>query len=236
MEVLETTKMPKRTGRLLAILQTLRVRKRPVTAIELARQFDLSDRTIYRDIGTLRELGAPIEGEAGVGFILKPGFFLPPLALTDLEADALLLGLRFVAKRADQELADAAGTTLGKIAAILDPETERVMRTNGLAVGPTGRDEAELIGRVRKAIAGERKVRIIYRDTSERVTERIVWPTALGFFAETEIMVAWCECREAFRHFRLDRITSFHALEDRLPRPRRVLLAEYHAAEPEADI
>lgn len=228
--------MPKRTGRLLAILQVLRECKRPVTAIGLARRFGLSDRTIYRDLDTLRGLGAPIEGEAGVGFVLRPGFFLPPLALTELEADALLLGLRFVIKRADPELANAAEVTLGKIAATLDPDTERLMRMNGLAVGPSNRDETMRIGEIRKAMARERKLQVTYRNVSGQTNERTVWPTALGFFAETEIMVAWCEYRAAFRHFRLDRILSLRILEDGLPKPRRTLLAEYRAMEPDADI
>jgi predicted DNA-binding transcriptional regulator YafY len=228
--------MPKRTGRLLAILQVLRECKRPVTAIGLAQRVGLSGRTIYGDLDKPRGLGAPIEGEAGVGFVLKPGFFLPPLALTELEADALLLGLRFVAKRADPELANAAEVTLGKIASTLDPDTERLMRTNGLAVGPTGRDDAMRIGAIRKAMTRERKLQVTYRNASGQTNERIVWPTALGFFAETEIMVAWCEYRAAFRLSRLDRILSLRMLVDGLPKPRRTLLAEYRAMEPDADI
>lgn len=209
--------MQNRTTRLLTMLQVLRERRMPVTAIELAQRFDISDRTIYRDIDTLRQLGALIEGEAGVGFTLRPGFFLPPLGLSELEADALQLGLRFVARRADPELAAAARATLGKIAAAIDPATEHRMRTNGLAVGPPECDETLKIGTVRNAMARERKLGFSYRTAAGVDSQRIVWPVALGFFADSDVMVAWCETREAFRHFRLDRVQSLHTLEDGFP-------------------
>jgi len=228
--------MPHRTTRILAILQSLREHRRPVTAKMLALEFDVSERTIYRDIATLTDLGARIRGEAGVGFVLGPGFFLPPLSLSELEADALLLGLRFVARRGDPDLAHAAQAALAKLATTLDPDTERTMRMNGLAVAPSGSGETERIGIVRRAMEAERKLRIAYIDKSGNQSDRTIWPVALGFFDETEIMIAWCESREAFRHFRLDRLVSLEVLADPIPTPRRSLLANYRIEEPRADL
>ncbi|PTW58711.1 WYL domain-containing protein [Breoghania corrubedonensis] len=228
--------MTRRSGRLLALLEELRAHRRPVTAKQLADKFDVSERTILRDFKVLAELGAPVEGVAGLGFVLGAGFFLPPLALTPLEADAVLLGLRFVQRRGDRDLCEAASGALAKIAGGLEEDRARAMRTNGLAVAPSNSEDGERIGQVRRAIADEHKIEILYRDAGGTETRRIVWPVALAFFDETRILVAWCERREAFRHFRLDRIQSLHNLVDRLPAPRRILLAEYRLEEPEADL
>lgn len=228
--------MHHRSGRLLTILQKLRERRRPVTARELAVTFAVSVRTIYRDVETLKGLGADIRGAPGIGFVLGPGYFLPPLSLSALEADALLLGLRFVSKRADPELADAANATIAKIADILDSDKELAMRMNGLAVGPSGSEDKSNIGWLRKAMEQERKVGFHYSDRDSAESNRVVWPTAVGFFDQVEILAAWCESREAFRHFRLDRISSLDVLADRMPIPRRTLLARYRLEEPAADI
>lgn len=227
--------MTTRPGRLLSLLQALREHRSPVTAAALADRFDVSERTIHRDLATLRELGAPIDGEAGVGFVLGPGFFLPPLALDEVEADAVLLGLRFVERRGDDALADAARSALAKIAAGMDDDAERNMREGGLAVGPSVSEAKGTLGTVRTAMREGRKLRIAYRDRKERDSERIIWPVALGFFDETEMLAAWCESREAFRHFRLDRIGSLAVLDERPPVLRRTLLAEYRLTEPDAD-
>jgi len=227
--------MAHRTTRLLSILQYLREGRRPTTARELAQRCQVSERTIHRDIGVLLELGVPVIGEAGLGFVLERGYFLPPLNLTEIEADALLLGLRFVSRRGDQSLADAAKATLAKIASNLDPDSERIMRANGLTVGPSESDLGR-IGFVRQAMEAERKVRLCYVDKYGATSERTVWPVALGFFADAEVMVGWCETRESFRHFRLDRIRSFDLLSARMPTPRRILLAEYRLEEPDADL
>lgn len=228
--------MTRRAERLLEILQTLRGKRRPITAAVLAERHGVSERTVYRDIDALASLGAPIRGEAGVGFVLAPGFFLPPLSLSQAEADAVLLGLRFVARRGDDELADVAGTAMAKIGAGLDPDTERLMNESGLAVGPSGSGRTDHIKTIRRAMGAETKLQMTYRDGRGDESRRAVWPVALGFFDETELLVAWCALREAFRHFRLDRIIRLAETGERLPVPRRILLAEYHLEEPDADI
>ena len=230
------TSMTIRPGRLLSLLQAFREHRAPVTAATLAERFEVSERTIHRDLTTLREIGAPIDGEAGVGFVLGPGFFLPPLALDEVEADAVLLGLRFVRRRGDDALADAARSALAKIAAGMDDDAERNMREGGLTVGPSVSEASGTLGAVRAAMREGRKLRIAYRDRRERGSERTVWPVAIGFFDDAEMLAAWCESREAFRHFRLDRIASLAVLDERPPVLRRTLLAEYRLTEPDADL
>jgi len=125
-----------RSARLLELIQALRRRRRPVAAAMLAGELGVSLSTVYRDVATLVARGAPIEGEAGLGYVLKPGFFLPPLMFGEDEADALILGLRLVAERGDPELARAADDALAKIAAVLPPEMEEAAETSGLLAGP----------------------------------------------------------------------------------------------------
>src|SRR6202043_1299177 len=111
-----------RSARLLALLQALRCRRRPVTAAALARELEVSERTIYRDLSELAAQGAPIQGEAGVGYILRPGLFLPPLMLSEDETEAVLLGLRYVDQRGDDVVTKAAATARAKVTAVLSPE------------------------------------------------------------------------------------------------------------------
>ena len=215
-----------RSARLLDLVQTLRRHRRPVTAAHLADELGTSLRTIYRDIDTLRGQGAPIEGEAGVGYVLKPGFVLPPLMFGVTEVDALILGLRLVGQRGDPDLARAAEDALAKIVAVLPREMEDLVETSGLLAGPANREAKVFLSDLREAIRSESKVRLCYTDRRGVVSERVVWPVALGFFEAAAVLAAWCEARGAFRHFRLDRIGAAEALGQRYPTRRRVLLAE----------
>lgn len=217
-----------RSARLLDLMQALRRRRRPVPAAVLAEELGVSLRTVYRDVSTLVAQGAPIEGEAGFGYVLKPGFFLPPLMLAEEEADAVLLGLRMVARRADGELAQHAENALAKIAAVLPPEVEELVRANGLLAGPAGARRPE-IAAIRHAMQGEEKLRLSYVDKAGRASDRIVWPIALGFLDGAELLAAWCESRGDFRHFRLDRIGTVTPTGERLPKRRRILLADWRS-------
>ncbi|WP_165802957.1 helix-turn-helix transcriptional regulator [Pelagivirga sediminicola] len=221
---------------MLKLLQVLRERRTAVTAQVLASRFDVSERTIYRDIDTLAELGVPVVGEAGVGFILLPGFFLPPMALTQVEADAILLGLRFVAARGDEEIATAADTALGKITENMGDDEAASMRWNGLTAGPAGSGKLAELATIRAALRSQKKLQIGYRSGDGEERTRIIWPVAIGFFGQAELLAAWCEMRDAFRHFRLDRIGELQTLPDTLPRSRRSLLAEYRLMEPHANL
>lgn len=220
-----------RSDRLLSILQVLRNKRLPVTAESLAQEFGVSRRTIYRDMAGLSAQGAVVEGEAGVGYILRGDHFLPPLMLDATEADALVLGLRFVMRRGDPELAQAAEAALGKIDAVLPEDVALSARTNGLLAGPISTPNPT-IAVLRELIRSEHKAQIEYQAADGGSTLRTVWPLALGFMDRSEVVAAWCELRAGFRHFHLDRIVSTVRLQDRLPAPRRVLMARWAADEP----
>src|SRR4029077_18336392 len=126
-----------RSVRLLALLQALRCRRRPVTAAALAREPQVSERTIYRDLSELASQGAPIQGEAGVGYMLRPGLFLPPLMLSEDETEAVLLGLRYVDQRGDEVLRKASSSALAKIGAVLSPQAEATLNAPLSIPGPT---------------------------------------------------------------------------------------------------
>lgn len=189
-----------------------------------------SIRTLYRDIATLQGQGAPIEGEAGVGYVLKPGFMLPPLMFSDEEIEAIVLGSRWVAKQPDRRLSAAAGNALAKIAAVLPDDLRQGLDASTLLVGPPAAIiEGIDLGIVRQAIRNERKLGFLYRDAGGAASERVVWPFALGFFDKVRVVVAWCEMRQDFRHFRADRIAELKAIDMRYPRRRQALLKEWRA-------
>lgn len=218
-----------RSERLLGLIQVLRRHRRPVSGRALAAETGVSLRTLYRDIATLQAQGADIEGEPGLGYVLRPGFMLPPLMFSEDEIEALVLGSRWVARRADDRLGDAARNALAKIAAVLPEDLRQGLDANALLVGPGqaiaggGIDLAA----VRQAIRGERKLAIAYRGPEGAETRRVVWPFALGFFDQVRMVVAWCELRQGFRHFRTDRILELAAIEARYPRRRQALLKEW---------
>ncbi len=217
-----------RSERLLDLIQILRRHRRPVSGRTLAGEMNVSIRTLYRDIATLQGQGAPIEGEAGLGYVLKPGFMLPPLMFTDEEIEAIVLGSRWVARQPDKRLSAAAADALAKIAAVLPDDLREDLDANTLLVGPRG-DAVEGIdlGLVRQAIRNERKLGFIYRDASGAASQRMVWPFAIGFFDKVRVMVAWCETRQDFRHFRADRMSALNATDTRYPRRRQALLKEW---------
>jgi len=219
-----------RSERLLGLVQILRRHRRPVSGRALADEMGVSIRTLYRDIATLQGQGAPIEGEAGLGYVLKPGFMLPPLMFTDEEIEAIVLGSRWVAKQPDRRLAAAAMDAVAKIAAVLPDDLREDLNATTLLVGPQS-DSAEAIdlGVVRQAIRDERKLGFLYRDAEGRASERMVWPFALGFFDKVRVMVAWCEMRQDFRHFRADRMSDLAATDMRYPRRRQAMLKEWRA-------
>ena len=202
-----------------------------MTAAQLADELEISLRTVYRDIATLIAQGAPIEGEAGLGYVLNSGFFLPPLMFGEDEVDALILGLRLVAERGDPALERAAGDALAKITAVLPEEMEDVAATSGLLAGPGVGAGSPHLTLIRQAMRAEERLRLHYTDKKGSATERTVWPVALGFFEAAEVLAAWCETRRDFRHFRLDRIAAAERSGQRYPKRRRILLAEWRLRE-----
>ncbi|MBQ0820787.1 YafY family transcriptional regulator [Microvirga sp. HBU67558] len=222
-----------RSERLLELLQTLRRHRRPVSGRSLAQELGVSLRTLYRDIASLQAQGASIEGEPGIGYILKPGYLLPPLMLSDDEIEALVLGSRWVADRADGPLASAALNALAKIAAVLPDDLRGSLDASPLLVGPGNPIVGDIVdvASIRKSIRSERKLVIRYRDGRGSATERTIWPVALGYFDQVRAVVAWCELRQDFRHFRTDRIASLTPTEIRYPRRRRALLKDWRESE-----
>jgi predicted DNA-binding transcriptional regulator YafY len=219
-----------RSIRLLALLQALRCRRRPVTAATLAQEMEVSERTIYRDLSELAAQGAPVEGEAGVGYILRPGLFLPPLMLTDDETEAVLLGLRYVDQRGDDVLATAAENARAKIAAILSQERQDAALTPMTIPGPYGHGFPENkvpLNLLRSAIRTQKRLAIDYTDGEERHTQRVVWPIQFGFMDNVRVLTGWCELRQAFRFFRTDRIVSAEE-HDRYPARRADLVRDFH--------
>ncbi len=222
-----------RAERLLDLIQTLRRHRRPVSGHVLAGELGVSLRTLYRDIATLQAQGAQIDGEPGVGYLLRPGFVLPPLMFSEEEIEALVLGSRWVAERGDHRLGAAARNALAKIAAVLPADLREDLDASALLVGPgesIAAGDAELAA-IRRAIRTERKVGITYRDGKESQSQRTIWPFALGFFDRARVVVAWCELRQAIRHFRTDRILALTVTETRYPRRRQALLKEWREVE-----
>lgn len=220
-----------RSQRLLDLIQTLRAHRTPVSGHVLAEQTGVSIRTLYRDIATLQAQGADIQGEAGVGYVLRPGFLLPPLMFSEQEIEALVLGSRWVASRADDPMAIAARSALTKIAAVLPEHLSEELENSALLIGPGKVVEMPNtdLGTVRMAIRGQFKVSLGYCDERGQVTQRIIWPFALAFFDQVRVVLAWCELREGFRGFRADRIASFEMLETKYRRRRQALLKEWRS-------
>ena len=223
-----------RAQRLLDLVQLLRRHRRPVSGRRLATELGVSIRTLYRDIVTLQGQGAPIEGEPGLGYVLKPGFMLPPLMFSEEEIEALVLGSLWVADRADGALALAARDAMAKIVAVLPADMAGRVDDVALILGPGRKafDAPEIdLAAIRQAVRAGRKSAISYRDDKGRVSERVVWPLALSFFDHVRVLVAWCELRQDFRHFRADRLARFEMLDSRYPQRRQALLKLWRAKE-----
>jgi predicted DNA-binding transcriptional regulator YafY len=221
-----------RSDRLLELIQFLRTRRRPVGGAQLADEFGVSLRTIYRDIQTLIARGAPIEGEAGVGYVLRPGFTLPPLMFSRDEIEAMVLGSQMVARSADTALTKAAHNALAKIAAVLPASSGDAAHASGVLAGPIKSPvESVDLAPIRTAIRMERKVCITYGDESGVQTERRIWPFLLTYCATVRLLSAWCELRNGYRQFRTDRIVAFGEAGERYPRRRHDLVREWRELE-----
>lgn len=222
-----------RSERLFDLLQVLRQHRRPVSGMVLAEQIGVSIRTLYRDIASLQSMGAMVDGEPGIGYVLKPGFMLPPLMFTPEEIEAIVLGSRWVAERTDSGLSNAARSALTRIASVLPSELRDDLEASTLVIGPSTAIPTDTVdvGLLRKAIRAERKLTLIYRDATGTASERIIWPFALSFFDSVRMLLGWCEMRQGFRHFRTDRIVSAQMSETRYPERRQALFRKWREAE-----
>lgn len=204
----------RRADRLFEIVQILRGR-RLTTARYLAERLAVSERTIYRDVQDLSLSGVPVLGEAGVGYTLKKGFDLPPLMFDHEEVEALLIGARMASAYGGRELARNADRAMEKIAAVL-PESRRAALDNTQVYVPDfhiDREVAQRFETLRQAIKARRYVFIAYTTEDQRASTRELRPVALHFWGERWTLAAWCELRQAFRMFRLDRVRELELLE-----------------------
>lgn len=222
-----------RTERLLNLLQILRGYRYPVSGQRLAERLGISIRTLYRDIASLQAQGAEIEGEVGVGYTLKPTFFLPPLMFTQPEIQALLLGTQWVSQFGDAPFSKAATEAFNKILAVMPGSIKKDINAFSLRVGPPVSESLanEDLSVLRSAIAHQQKVYIVYQSEDNKESQRVVWPYTIGYFTEGRILVAWCEKKKDYRHFKTDRIVSLHVLDERYPRARDSLFHEWQAAQ-----
>lgn len=206
----------RRADRLFHIIQLIRGR-RLTTASFLAQRLEVSERTIYRDVADLMHQGVPIEGEAGVGYRLGAGFDLPPMMFTQDEAKALMASVRMAQVWLDPALAQGAQDALGKIMSVLPAEARAA--AEALAVfapgGGLGQPAQRTLQTLREAAQARNKVFVHYRDVADKTTERILRPLGCFYWGKVWTLAAWCESREDFRSFRVDRVTYVRRLEDR---------------------
>ncbi len=204
----------RRTDRLFQILQLIRGR-RLTTAAFLAKRLEVSERTIYRAVADLQHQGVPIEGEAGVGYRLGQGFDMPPLMFTVDEARALVASVRMAQVWQDPALAQASQVALGKILSALPAASRVAAQSMAIYAPPIGLDPLvqETLQTLREAAQAHRKVNVQYRDASDHLTLRILRPLGCFYWGKVWTLAAWCEVRDGFRSFRLDRIASVLPIE-----------------------
>lgn len=219
----------RRADRLFQVVQYLRG-GRLVTAASLAERLEVSERTIYRDVADLQASGVPIEGAAGVGYVMRAGYDLPPLMFTRDEVVALVAGARLIRAWGGAGMARAAEEALVKISAVLpDAARQRASNTaiNAIGTGLTPEVRAH-IDAIERAIEDRRRLTLAYVDAEARSTDRVVRPLGLWFWGKVWTLVAWCELRDDFRMFRLDRITSMDANGDTFRLERGRTLADFY--------
>lgn len=203
----------RKSSRLFEIIQILRGARQPMTADALAQALEVSVRTIYRDIAALQAMRTPIQGEAGIGYVMRAGYDLPPLNFDAEELEALRVGLSMLMRTGDSSLLEAGRRVCDKIDALHSP-------AEWIQVAPWGAPLDDVangcvsVAVLRQAVREEHKLRLTYRDAKDCETIRRVRPIAVIYHLECNMLAAWCELRGGFRHFRLDRILSCEVLPE----------------------
>jgi len=205
----------KRSDRLFQIVNYMQGRRLAITAQDIAREFNVSVRTIYRDVQDLILTGVPITGEAGVGYLIDKSHCLPPMALEVGELETLMLGAAMVSSYTDAAMAKSAKKLVQKLKVALNEKDRATFAGTALFAPPS----ATLIpwtvdfSSLRAAIRSKHKVRLDYEDQNGEHTKRTVWPLAMSFWGQTWLLLAWCELRQDHRNFRLDRMASAEVLD-----------------------
>ena len=221
----------RRTERLFQIIQILRAKQEPVTGRELADELGISLRSLYRDMAELIAQRVPVRGEAGTGYVLDDGYDMPPLMLTPDELEAAVLGAAWVAKRGDPALARGARDLIAKIAQSIPQRLRPVLLDANLkpiSMKPIAQETFD-VATVRRAVRDRFKIAIMYKDGDGHTSSRTIWPIFIAYMEEVRIIVAWCELRQDFRHFRTDRIYSVDVTAERIPEPQHLLLKRWKA-------
>jgi predicted DNA-binding transcriptional regulator YafY len=218
----------RRADRLFDILRILRAAKQPVTAASIADELEVTVRTVYRDIATLQARRVPIEGAAGIGYVLRRGFELPPLMFTEDEVEAIAVGVRMLARTGDPGLQKAAQSVLSKVTLVVPDVLRDYLSTAPVYVSKRGASVPalrDLPATIRHAIRDSRKMRIIYEDEGGRRTTRVIQPFAVAYYVEVTLVCAWCELRDGIRHFRTDRVAAVEVLDEGFAIPQPVIAA-----------
>jgi predicted DNA-binding transcriptional regulator YafY len=222
----------RRADRLFQIIQLLRRRRSATTAAQIADRLEVSERTVYRDIRDLMLAGTPIDGEAGVGYRIRPGYDLPPLMFDRDEIQALVLGARIVRQFGDPALARASESILAKAATVVPKDLQPMLEETKLFVPrlSIAARSADGLAIAREALVARRRLRFRYANERGDASERTVRPLGVFFWGRAWTLAAWCEMRTAFRNFRLDRISEpsiGDPFADEPGRTLRDLLAQY---------
>ena len=225
----------RRADRLFQIIQILRRSTQPVTGAALAAELEVSTRTVYRDIAALMAQRVPITGEAGFGYLLAAGYDMPPLMLTSAELESIVLGAQWVALRGDPLLSAAAHDVLARIATVIPAHLRPFVAEPSTGVRPPRDTQVETIDAaiLRDAIRKRKKLHLRYCAEDGTRSERTIWPVLLGYSDATRILIAWCELRQGFRHFRTDRMEAAEILDQRITESYGALLRRWQASRPE---
>ncbi len=227
----------RRTERLFQIIQILRSNRSPITGRELADELEISIATLYRDMAELHAQRIPITGEAGVGYVLDDGYDMPPLMLTADELEAAALGAAWVAQEADPSLARAARDLVSKLSSAIPKELRPiVLDASSKAIQTRARvSERFDSALLRHAIRERYRLQLIYTDRDGATSDRIVWPLLIAYLDRTRYLVAWCEKKQDYRHFKTERVQELMVLGKKYPGRRAALLKGWEEATSNGD-
>ncbi|MDF1719737.1 MAG: YafY family protein [Minwuia sp.] len=203
----------RRSNRMFELIQMLRAAARPMTAADMAERLEVSVRTIYRDVAALQAMHTPIEGEPGIGYMMRRGYDLPPLNFDEEEVEALRVGLAMLSRTGDRALQRAADRICAKVDALNRPADWLQVSTWG---APLDDPQKGCVPKdmLRDAVRNERKLTLTYESLTGERTERTILPLALIYHVDCVLLAGWCELRGAFRHFRTDRIHAWQMLDE----------------------